>query len=133
MRHCVGLEDSVTALLANDEELSLAVIELDLTISELNATLISAVHDLADVELELDELHERIAELKTNGKQSQMLNTTVSKCSFQFIVFYSFVIDSHFGISSGSIAFHAVLETYTEIPISTTVIFPIVNLNVGNG
>ena len=42
-------------------------------------------------------------------------------------------MDSHFGISSGSIAFQAVLETYTEIPISTTVVFPIVNLNVGNG
>ena len=39
----------------------------------------------------------------------------------------------YFDISSGSVAFHAVLEAYTEMPISTTVIFPIVNLNLGNG
>ena len=69
MHHCVGLEESVITLVANDEELSLAVTELDLTISELNATLVSAVHDLTDVELELDELHERLAELETNGKR----------------------------------------------------------------
>ena len=105
----VGLDNSINTLETIDVALNNSIYGLDSRVSaleELNSTIVDLTNDIEDLELMDSELASQINDLNTR------------------LTFLE---------QNGTVAFHAVLGTYTSIPEGSVIVFQNININLDDG
>ena len=150
-----GEDKSLASLLQNDSNLEERVeaLESQMEIVEGEISIIDAEQDLQDTQIQLNENNIQDLNVDIEGITGTVTELTavtddlqVSMVSLQETdtgliedIAQLTEVDETFDSRlsqlevDGTFGFHAVLGDYTSIPLGSVVVFPIVNLNLGNG